>query len=143
MFEIDYYSLLQCSLALIILINPVSKVFILTTFFTKKIVKKDFVHICLQSTYVALIILLTFTWAGKYLLRDIFQVNIYSLQLVGGLVLLQRGLSALNKGVFFETKTRKRLEDMSIVPLASPMIAGPATITAAISFPYKYGMIIT
>lgn len=143
MFEIDLYNLLQCALALIILINPVSKVFILSTIFSKKIVKKDFVHICLKSTYIALAILLLFTWAGNFLLRNVFQVDIYSLQILGGLVLSQRGLSALNKGVFFETKSKKKLEDMSIVPLASPMIAGPATISAAISFPHRYGLPVT
>src|SRR5208337_3437215 len=43
----------------------------------------------------------------------------------------------------FEVSKNQKLEDLSVVPLASPMIAGPATITAAVSFPAKYGITVT
>ncbi len=45
--------------------------------------------------------------------------------------------------LFFELNHNQKLDDMSIVPLASPMIAGPATITAAVSFPAQYGIPVT
>jgi len=86
---------------------------------------------------------LIFTFIGNFLLVTFFNIQIYSLKIAGGIVLVFRGFEALNKGVFFELSHNQKLEDLSIVPLASPMIAGPATITAAVSFPAKYGLVIT
>jgi multiple antibiotic resistance protein len=42
------------------------------------------------------------------------------------------GLNALRHGIFFEQEARTSVEDMALVPLACPMIAGPATIAACI-----------
>ena len=36
-----------------------------------------------------------------------------------------------------------KLADLTTVPIAIPMIAGPATITAAVTFPVQYGREIT
>jgi len=36
-----------------------------------------------------------------------------------------------------------KLSDISAVPIAMPMIAGPATITAVVTFPAHYGKITT
>jgi multiple antibiotic resistance protein len=96
--------------------------------------------ISLRASVIAGVILILLAWAGTPLLKHVFHVDIYSLQIVGGLILLYRGFLALNHGLFFESDLNQRLEDASIVPLASPMIAGPATITAAVSFPGRYGM---
>ena len=133
---------IYCTLALLALINPVSKIFVLTTLDERPEVK-NLRKIALQSTLIAIGILITFALGGNILLRYIFQVKIYSLQIAGGFILLYRGFQALNKGVFFELAEKMKLMDASIVPLASPMIAGPATITAALSFPARYGMAIT
>jgi len=136
------YSALDCTLALIALINPISKIFLVTT------LKEDtddygLRHIIVRSSIIALLILLTFTFIGNFLLIKFFHIQIYSFKIAGGLVLVFRGFEALNKGLFFELNHHQKLEDLSIVPLASPMIAGPATITAAVSFPAKYGLTIT
>jgi multiple antibiotic resistance protein len=80
---------------------------------------------------------------GNFMLAKFFHIQIYAFKIAGGTVLFMRGLDALNKGLFFELNHKQKLEDMSIVPLASPMIAGPATITAAVSFPAQYGIPVT
>ncbi|MFC1808556.1 MarC family protein [Candidatus Omnitrophota bacterium] len=135
----DLRLVFDCTLALVVLINPVSKIFVITTFsentpFDK--IKK----VVIKASAVALGILFVFALTGNFVLQSIFHVNIYSLKIVGGIVLLLRGYQALNKGLFFETSATQRLEDLSIVPLASPMIAGPATIAASVSFPSIYGV---
>ena len=135
-------SCLDCSLALIALINPISKIFLITTL-KENTDSAGLRHIIIRSTTVALVILLTFTFAGSFLLIKLFHIQIYSFKIAGGIVLIFRGFEALNKGQFFELKHKQKLEDLSIVPLASPMIAGPATITAAVSFPAKYGLTVT
>ena len=135
-------TILDCSLALIALINPISKIFMISTI-NEKTDSEGLRRIILRSSVVALVILLSFIFLGNFLLTTLFHIQIHSFKIAGGVVLMLRGFEALNKGLFFEIKYNQKLEDLSIVPLASPMIAGPATITAAVSFPAKYGMIIT
>jgi multiple antibiotic resistance protein len=90
-----------------------------------------------------MIILFLFSFAGTFILKKIFRIEIYSLQIVGGIVLFLIGLRALQKGEFFELDTHQKIKDIAVVPIASPMIAGPATITASISQSAIYGPFIT
>ena len=136
------YTVIDCTLLLIALINPISKIFLITTL-KESTDESGLNNIIIRSSVIALIILLIFTFAGNFLLVNFFNIQIYSLKIAGGIVLVFRGFEALNKGVFFELSHNQKLEDLSIVPLASPMIAGPATITAAVSFPAKYGLTVT
>lgn len=136
------YTSLDCTLALIALINPISKIFLITTL-KENTDDSELRHVIIRSSIIALLILLTFTFIGSFLLIRFFHIQIYSFKIAGGIVLVFRGFEALNKGLFFELNHKQKLEDLSIVPLASPMIAGPATITAAVSFPAKYGLTIT
>jgi len=129
---------IDCSIALLALINPVSKIFLISTL-DEKLPKEKITKILIRSSIAALVILIAFIFAGNFILTYFFHIQIYSFKIGGGIVLFMRGLDALTKGVFFELKHKQKLEDMSIVPLASPMIAGPATITAAVSFPIHYG----
>ena len=133
---------INCSLALLALINPISKIFVISTLSVDS-ESREIRRISLKASAIALGILFLFAVVGNPLLQYVFHVNLYSFQIVGGLILLFRGFQALNRGVFFELEANQRLEDASIVPLASPMIAGPATITAAVSFPAHYGMLPT
>lgn len=134
----DYILFLDCALAMLALMNPISKMFIITTLPSDSD-PHQIRHIAVKSSIIALFILLSFTLVGHFLLGTIFHVQIYAFKIAGGTVLLLRGFLALNKGLFFEHEKRTGLEEISIVPLASPMIAGPATITASVSFPARYG----
>lgn len=134
--------ILDCTLAFVALINPISKIFLLSTF-SDRVADIDIRRIAVKSTIIAAGILLSFVFIGNFILTEIFHVQIYSFKIAGGLVLLFRGFEALNKGLFFELSENQKLEEMSIVPLASPMIAGPASIAASVSFPATYGMMVT
>ncbi len=123
------------------LINPVSKVFILCTL-QPPCSRRELVMLSARSTAVAFLILLVLTICGDFLLRDVFRVDIYSLKIAGGLVLFLIGLTAVRRGRFFE-ETLTRTSDISIVPLAAPLIAGPGTMTGAISYASEHGMIAT
>jgi multiple antibiotic resistance protein len=133
--------LFNCTLYLIAVINPVSKIFILSTF-SKEMNSHDLRTTSIKSSLVAFIILAVFSVAGHVLLKMVFHVDLYSLKVAGGIVLAWVGFRALAKGVFFETGVGSKLTDISIVPLASPMIAGPASITAVISFSAEFGMLM-
>ncbi len=74
----------------------------------------------------------------------VFHVEIYSLSVAGGIILFIIGLTAVRKGRFFEEdKENHKSQDISVVPLAAPLIAGPGTMTAAISFASMHGTIVT
>ena len=59
------------------------------------------------------------------------------------MVLVWVGFNALRNGVFFERPSQSELEDIALVPLACPMIAGPASITACIGLTARDGLVVT
>jgi multiple antibiotic resistance protein len=126
----------------IVLLNPVSKIIVLSTLGVTNNFN-ELKNISLKATITAMIILFLFSFAGTFILKKIFRIEIYSLQIVGGIVLFLIGLRALQKGEFFELDIHQKIKDIAVVPIASPMIAGPATITASISQSAIYGPFIT
>ncbi len=134
--------LLDCTLAMLALINPVSKLFVVSTL-APGIKAKQVRELAVRSSLAALVILAVFTLIGNPLLTHLFQVQVYSFKIAGGMVLLYRGFLALDRGQFYEIKQQKKLAEMSIVPLASPLIAGPGAIAGSVSFPARYGITLT
>ena len=84
-------------------------------------------------------ILLCTMFFGHWVLHRVFHVELPALQITGGLVLVWVGFNALRKGMFFDMDTERDFKDLAIVPLACPLIAGPATITASITLRAKAG----
>jgi multiple antibiotic resistance protein len=127
------------ALYLLALINPISKVSILTALMREE---RDprFLGLTNKSSFVAVCILLGTMIVGDFLLRSVFRVDLYSLRLAGGVVVFWVGLNALRSGIFFENESHAGYEDMVLVPLACPMIAGPATIAACIGLRVNYGL---
>jgi multiple antibiotic resistance protein len=124
------------------LVNPISKVFILTSI-PAEFDSRELFRAALRATLVAAGILVVLALGGSLVLVEFFHVEVHSLRIAGGVVLFVMGFHALMKGRFFEVPEGQRLSEISIVPLASPMIAGPATITAAISETVQLGFSVT
>ncbi len=131
----------QTSLYFLALINPPSKVFLLSSM-DPPYSRAELLKVSVTASSVALVILLVLSGIGHFLLHEVFRVEIYSLQVAGGVILFIIGLTAVRKGRFYEQDFH-RATDISIVPLAAPLIAGPGTITAAISFAATQGIAIT
>ncbi len=126
------------ALYLLALLNPVSKVSVLAAMDSAE--EPNVLRaVVVKSTLVAGAILLAVMLFGNFVLQDIFHVQIYSLQVAGGAVLFITGLNALRKGIFFEQDMHSRFADMAIVPLACPLIAGPATIAASLALTAHVG----
>lgn len=128
------------ALYLLALINPISKVSVLSVLASEE-QREGFRAVTTKSTIAAVGILLGAMIFGDLLLRSVFHVELYSLRLAGGTVLFWVGFNALRKGVFFEQDAQSRLEDIALVPLACPLIAGPATIAACIALRAKEGIV--
>ncbi|MFA6716039.1 MAG: MarC family protein [Victivallales bacterium] len=131
------------SLYLLALINPISKICILSVFSKEADSKKEFNKIVMHSTLIALMILSMVMLFGEFLFHSFLRVELYSLKIAGGSILFCVGFKALSKGIFFEQNAQTRLSEISIVPLASPMIAGPATIAAALPMTVINGFTIS
>ncbi|MEN6383697.1 MAG: MarC family protein [Phycisphaerales bacterium] len=138
--EFDVF--IQTSLYFLALINPASKVFILSSM-QPGYNHKTLFKVSAKASGAALIILYVLASVGHYILHAIFHVEIYSLSVAGGVVLFIIGLTAVRNGRFYEQSLKNTSDDISIVPLAAPLIAGPGTITASISFASTHGVPIT
>lgn len=125
-------------IAFLALINPFQKLFVVMTL-REHYQPEELRKIVNRSNRTALMILVIFLFVGEFVLNYFFHLEIYAFQFACGLVLLYNGLMGLQKGAFLAIDAKVRIEDIIAVPLAVPMIAGPATITAAVSMPSLYG----
>ncbi len=135
--------ILENTMYFVALINPVSKIFFMASkkpFYSTQ----ELVRISTKSNAIALTILIILTCIGDFLLINIFHVEIYSLSVAGGIILFTIGLNAVRKESFLDSdSTNSQHSDISIVPLAAPLIAGPGAMTAAITLASIHGVIIT
>ncbi|MCX5770896.1 MAG: MarC family protein [Candidatus Hydrogenedentes bacterium] len=134
----DLETIIESSAYFLALINPASKIFLLSTM-DPPYTRRQLWNVSVRSTLVALAILIVLIGAGSFLFHAVFRVEIYSLTIAGGVVLFTVGLRAVQKGRFYEESEMRGEPDITVVPLAAPLIAGPGTIAAAISFSTIYG----
>jgi len=133
------------SIYFLALINPVSKVFLLSSL-DPQISQKELTKVSINSSAAAFIILCLFTAAGLFLFKSIFKIDIYSLKVAGGIILSIIGIRAVTRGAFYEKAIERKISselEFSVVPLGAPLIAGPGTITGAISLSSEHGFIMT
>ena len=140
--DLSFNLIINCFIAMIALVNPFQKVFVVTSL-QKQFDIKSTRFISVKATITALLILLIFLFSGQAILHDVFRIEIYAFQVTCGVVLFYNGLNGLQKGTFINIEKQLSLREISAVPIALPMIAGPATITAAVTFPADYGHIST
>lgn len=140
--DLSFNLIINCFIAMIALVNPFQKVFVVTSL-QKQFDIKSTRFISVKATITALLILLIFLFSGQAILHDVFRIEIYAFQVTCGVVLFYNGLNGLQKGTFINIEKQLSLREISAVPIALPMIAGPATITAAVTFPADYGHIAT
>jgi len=138
----EFQLLIGSFVAILALINPIQKIFVITSL-QNQFSDKDLRYLSTKASLTALIILIFFLFLGLVIFNYIFHIQLYAFQVTCGVVLFYNGITGLQKGAFLQIDQNVRLSDLSAVPIAMPMIAGPATITAAVTFPAHYGKIIT
>jgi multiple antibiotic resistance protein len=90
-----------------------------------------------RSTSIAFMIALLFALAGNLVLR-LFGITVASLQVAGGILLFIVAIDMLRGGRYQRKVTEAELndatyrEDISIFPLATPLLTGPGAITTVI-----------
>lgn len=122
------------------LVNPISKIALLSGMLPAD-GRGQLAQVVRKSSVTAAAILLGAMFFGDFILGRVFHVGLHALRVAGGVVLFWTGFNALRKGVFFEEESQGQVVDLAIVPLACPLIAGPASITAAIALAARDGLL--
>ncbi|MDV3104178.1 MarC family protein [Thermococcus waiotapuensis] len=131
-------TILSSALLMLIMIDPSDKI-LLVALLREDFDIEDIKALILRANLIGFILLLSFAVAGQIILQEIFHIDINALKVAGGFVLFKIGLEALESGGMFTLKREKDILALAAVPVAMPLIAGPAAITAVITLTAEYG----
>ena len=125
---------LLCFTSFFTLINPLGVMPVFMTM-TSSLDTKARNKTARKATIIAFITLVMFAFSGQ-ILFEFFNISVNSFRVVGGVIYFIVGLDMLQARIG-KTKVAKEdihkyVEDVSITPLAIPMICGPGAITNAI-----------
>lgn len=118
------------------IINPLGTMPIFMTM-TATLSKKRRKQTAKKATIVAFFTILAFAFSGQ-ILFNFFGISVNSFRIVGGVIFFMMGWDMLQArlGSLKHTKDEEQIDayvdDISITPLAIPMICGPGAITNAI-----------
>ncbi|MHB0869699.1 MAG: MarC family protein [Chloroflexota bacterium] len=95
-----------------------------------------------HALVTALAVGLVFLVAGRWLLA-VLGVTVPDFQIAGGLLLLVLAVSDVLVGGSHEARGSLPRPDMGVVPIGTPILAGPATLTTLLVLLERYGLVIT
>jgi len=143
--EITFAQLVTMFIALFAIIDPFGSV---PTFLSLTRQEKSAAKIAFRSSALAFVVLAVFLFLGREIL-DFFGVSIPAFQIGGGVIIFLSGLPMLFAyplGIRLLAPEIDQPEadgDVSLVPLAVPMLAGPGAITTVVvlsdRFPFFLG----
>lgn len=138
-------AILENAFYLLALLNPASKMMFLASY-EPALSRRQTQELAWKSSLAALLILFLLAAAGNFVLFRIFRVQLYSLQITGGAVVFMIGWTAIREGRFLSPQTGippQSFTDLSLVPLAAPLIAGPGMIAQAVAMSMEHGLFPT
>ncbi|WP_456416557.1 MarC family protein [Thiolapillus sp.] len=123
-------------LALITILNPVAAASIMVSLIDPA--DQDYVKRTARTASLTLLAASLVTLAGGGLIFQLFGINVLSIKVIGGVVLLMLALSMINGRVAStrhssaENQEAQEKDDISIIPLAIPILFGPGMIATLI-----------
>jgi multiple antibiotic resistance protein len=129
-------ALITFATAMFAILNPIGAVAIFAGLAGDR-PQADRRSIAIRCGIAVMVILVGSVWAGEFVL-GLFGVGIPSLQAAGGILIASIALSMLNskQSPIHDSKNRAEAstaaEDIAVVPLAMPMVAGPGAIVTVI-----------
>jgi multiple antibiotic resistance protein len=135
MVDLLSFALLSFS-SIIIVVNPLAATLIFVSL-TGTMDRETKLKVARDSSEFALIILLIFTFLGGWILQ-LFGISIEAFRIAGGILLFGIGMDMVyaktsrTQMTATEKYERQDADDIAIMPLAIPMIAGPGAITSVI-----------
>lgn len=138
MFSFEYIDFLQkIFVALFVIIDPFAIVPVFISY-TLKNTRATRRKIALKATLIASVVLLIFAMSGDYVL-DFLGISNGSFRIAGGILLVFVGVDMLvaNNGGIRSTTEQEDEEashksDVSVFPLAIPLLAGPGALTTTV-----------
>lgn len=122
--------------SIFVIVNPIEATLIFVTL-TSGLSSQEKSRIYTRTTLVAFSIALLFSLAGDMVLR-IFSITVDSLRVAGGILLflvaidMLRGVRQQKKVSEAELRDANQREDVSVFPLAIPLLTGPGAITTVV-----------
>jgi multiple antibiotic resistance protein len=126
-------------IALFVVIDPIGNIPLFIAF-TKKLQKAEHKTVSKTAILTAAALLLLFGMAGTQILQ-LFGITIFSFMIAGGTLLFIIAIELLTYGEWRFARGVK--EEVGVVPLAFPLLAGPGSITAVIISYQTSGFFIT
>ncbi|MNS14841.1 hypothetical protein D3C72_464660 [compost metagenome] len=125
---------LLCLTSFFTLINPLGTMPIFLTM-TTDLSEKERVKTAKKASLIAFFIISSFAFTGQ-LLFTFFGISVNSFRVVGGVIFFMMGMDMLQARLgavkIKKDEVKSYVTDISITPLAIPMICGPGAITNAI-----------
>ncbi len=127
--------------AIFSIVNPVSGVMAFVSM-TSQLKKEDKIYVAKRSSIIGCIIAILFALSGNLIL-EFFSITVDSLRVAGGILLFLVAVDMLFARTSRESITSEELSDaihrenISIFPMAMPMLTGPGAITTIILFVSK------
>ena len=125
---------LLCFTSFFTLINPLGVMPIFMTL-TSGLSPQQRMKTARKALLVSLVVIIAFAVAGQ-LLFSFFHISVNSFRIVGGIIFLLMGMDMLQARLsrikVGEGDVKTYVEDISVTPLAIPMICGPGALTNAI-----------
>jgi multiple antibiotic resistance protein len=116
------------------LINPLGVMPIFMTM-TADLESDQRVATAKKATFVSLITIIIFSFSGQ-LLFNFFGISVDSFRIAGGVIFFLMGMdmlqARLGKVKISDSEIKSYISDISVTPLAIPMICGPGALTNAI-----------
>ena len=132
---IDVYAFLQTTLILFVILDPLGNAPIFYSL-TIMLSEKDRRSIIRMSVIVATLILLIFS-IGGVLILSFFNITVDDFRIAGGTILFIIAVKGILGRVEAESVER---ESVAVVPMATPLLAGPGSITTVIYIAQAYGI---
>jgi multiple antibiotic resistance protein len=137
-FSSDYTFFISAFTAIFAIVNPMSGVMTFISL-TSSMSNPDRTYVARRSVILACIMALIFALSGEYIL-SFFSITTDSLRIAGGILLFLVALDMLFARITRESITKEELSDaarrenISIFPMAMPMLTGPGAITTIILY---------
>ena len=128
----------KASLAVLIVLTPLVSISCFTALSAGIDDPREKIRIVKKTSLAVTVMMLAFLFGGNYLFR-FFGISLPAFQIAGGIVIFFNGFAMVraqthNKYTPEEESEGGAKDDFSIVPLAMPMICGPATISAVMLY---------
>ena len=137
-FSSDYTFFISAFTAIFAIVNPISGVMTFISL-TSNMNDTDRIYVAKRSVALACAIAMIFAVSGEYIL-NFFSITTHSLRVAGGILLFLVALDMLFARTTRESITSEELSDaahrdnISIFPMAMPMLTGPGAITTILLY---------